>query len=178
MIQLNPEKRALASVVGAAALVALTIGIIWPTVGYISKINRETYDLRVYLEKKYENVSRLKNSVKKIDEIKAEAAAFPQYLFHSGDELKLITILENLATENKMGQRVESSNLDKITDSLVRFSLVVTGDYQNFFRYLRGLEKLGLFLNVERLYLVPTNNRDEASRDVSAQINFTLYVNN
>ncbi|MEK7212872.1 MAG: hypothetical protein AAB678_00340 [Patescibacteria group bacterium] len=177
MINLNPVKKAEASVAIFALLVVIIAGIIWPTVGYIGKINNDTSDLRIYLEKKYESAKSLKKSVKKIDEVRAGVESFPQHLFHPGDELKLITILENLAAENKINQRVVNSNLDKLTGEAVRVSLIVAGDYQNFWRYLRQFEKLGLFLNIERLYLVPSASRDLKTRQVSAEINFSLYVN-
>lgn len=177
MINFNPEKRVQASVAGFALLVVIIAGIIWPTVNYISQINQDTYDLRVYLEKKYDSAKSLKNSVKKIDEVRAGVESFPQHLFHPGDELKLITILENLASENKINQRVVNSNLDKLSGSEVKVSLVVAGDYENFWKYLRQFEKLGLFLNIERLYLVPSAVRDAKTQQVSAEINFNLYVN-
>ena len=51
MINLNPVKKSRSFRRHFCPKVVIIAGIIWPTVGYIGKINNDTSDLRIYLEK-------------------------------------------------------------------------------------------------------------------------------
>ena len=177
-MKINLEKKILINV-SVFALTAMIIagGIIWPTVNFINKINRETYNLRLDIEKKYENAHRMHAVLKQINQIKPEAEKFKQYLFKSGDELKLITMLENIATQNKINQKIESSDLDKKIGQQIHLVIAINGNYQNTLHYLSDLNQLPYFLNVEKLEFSPENVYGKATGNVNLRLNLSLYVN-
>ncbi|OGH90238.1 MAG: hypothetical protein A2537_00780 [Candidatus Magasanikbacteria bacterium RIFOXYD2_FULL_36_9] len=177
-IKLNTEKKTLLSLtVFSTITIAIIFGIILPTFNYIKNLERETSGLRLYLEKKYENTRTIRTSKKKIDEIETIVASYPNYLFYRGDELKLITLLENLANNNKVIQKIDSSNLDKFGET-VNLSLTINGDYQNILKYLSALEKSNYYLTITNLQLssafTPQNNNINAT---IMNLDILLYVN-
>ncbi len=179
---LNLEKKTI-GIVGLFALTAIGIalGIIWPTIRYIKKINQETETLRLYLQKKYDATISLRSSVHKIAQIKSAVSLYPDRLFHVGDELKLITALEKIAAEDKVSQKIEGSNLDKlIPGQNLNLSLNIRGEYLNTLKYLADLKKLDYFIIAEQAQWAPLFNSAEPS-SVSAAImylNLSLYVSN
>jgi Tfp pilus assembly protein PilO len=128
--------------------------VILPTITYIKSLNRETADLKRYLEKKYEVNHSLLNSKQKIEEIKNSMDEYQSYIFFKGEELKLITQLENLSNNFQVIQTINSSNLDK-PDETIRLSITIKGNYPNVLKYLTALEKQNYFLHIKNLRLSP-----------------------
>lgn len=167
------------SLIFAIIILAVLFTVIYPTIKQIEQVHKQTYDLRQYLEQKNKNSSRLHLSVQRINEVKKEAASFPNYIFKTGDELILITNLESIATKNNLTQKIESSNFDNITNHTAVLSLTTLGGYLNTIKYLNDLEKLNYFISVQRLELTPATSRGvEISKDVNMRLNLNLYVNN
>lgn len=152
--KLNLEKRTiLILAVFSLMIVAILIAVIIPTISYIKGLNTETESLRQYLEKKYEANHTLSSSKQKIEELKIATADYENYLFFKGDELKLITALEDLATDFKLSQKINSSDLDKPSGDYVRINLTLSGNYQNLLQYFSALEKQKYFIHTENLQL-------------------------
>ncbi|MFA6424284.1 MAG: hypothetical protein WCV83_03160 [Candidatus Magasanikbacteria bacterium] len=177
-LNLNTEKRTLI-ILAVFTVITLTIifGIIFPTIRYIRNLEEETNSLRVYLEKKYENTRNIRTSKKKIDEIESIVAQYPDLLFYRGDELKLITSLERLASNNKVIQKINSSNLDKPGET-VNFSLTLSGDYQNILKYLSSIEKEDFYFTITNLQIssaFSTQNNNPSATIMN--LDLLLYVN-
>jgi len=174
------EKKMMISV-GVLAVLALTISavIIWPTVQKIRGMNRDTENLLRYLETKYENAKNLRSSLKKARDIKEEVLGFESHIFRKGDELKLITDLENIASQNGLTQKIENSNLDNITGQQAEISLLISGDYQKILKYLADLENNNYFININKISLTPIFDRtsNNIGRDANLHISIGIYVN-
>lgn len=150
-----------------------------PTIRYIQNLNDDMSRLREYLEKKYENTRAIRSSKKMIDEMDSVVVSYPDYLFFKGDELKLITLLENLATTNNITQKIDNSNLDSIKGDTVNISLSLSGNYENILKYLSALEKEKYFFTVSTLrissaYTLQNNNQ----KATTMNLDLMLYVNN
>jgi Tfp pilus assembly protein PilO len=177
-IHLNTEKKTLITLsIFSIVTMAIIFGIIFPTFKYIQNLEEETGQLREYLEKKYENTRTIRTSKKKIDEIESIVSHYPNFLFYRGDELKLITSLENLANSNKVTQKIDNSNLDKFGD-YINLSLTINGDYQNILKYLAALESGNYYFTITNLQLSsafsPQNNNANAT---IMNLDLILYVN-
>ncbi len=177
-MKLNTEKRTIIILTIFSVITLIIIfQIIFPTIRYIKNLEQDTNNLREYLEKKYENTKTIRTSKKKIEEIKSTVAKYPDYLFYHGDELKLITTLENIATRNQIIQKIDNSNLDKLDDKL-NLSLTLNGDYQNILKYLSALEKENYYFIITNLQLSsafsPQNNNTNAT---IMNLDLILYVN-
>jgi Tfp pilus assembly protein PilO len=180
-MRLNTEKQTIVVVsIFSGIILLIVLGIIVPTAQYIKHLNDETTTLKNYLEKKYETTANLRSSIKKIEEIKMAVNEYSQYFFKSGDELSLITALENIAAKNKVTQKIENSNLDQKASGLIKVSLSVNGEYEKTLKYLSDLEKLNYFINVERLQLTSAGTKpgeSASSTQTNLYLDFSLYVN-
>lgn len=180
-MRLNIEKQTTVTVgIFAGIILLIVLGVIVPTAQYITRLNNETTTLKDYLERKYETTTHLRSSIKQIEEVKQVVSEYPQYFFRPGDELALITALENIATKNKVIQKIENSNLDQKSAGLVRVSLSVNGQYGKTLSYLSDLEKLNYFINIERLQLTSAGlkpGESASSTPTNLYLGFSLYVN-
>jgi len=174
----SEQKYLLALGIVIAAVVVIGAGIIYPTVNYIGHINDDTYQLRAFLEKKYQNVMKLKNSKEQINQIKDGALLYQKYLFTTDDTLKLITVLENLAEAHSVTQNIENTNLDKIENNELKLSITATGNYRDLFYYLKDLENAPYFLNPIAFSISSARGRDPNSpAQAVMHLTLHLYVN-
>lgn len=167
--------------VGGLSLLVLIIvlGIFVPTLSYIKKTAKQSYELRLYLEKKYEQSLRSRITRKKLEEIKKSTTNFESFLFKTGDDLALITFLENLSTKNNVAQSISSPNLDKIGNNrIVTLSIGLSGDYKNILKYLADLESSNYFIYMTQMQFTPTYARSgEILPDTKLSLTAELYVN-
>lgn len=145
---------------------SVIIAVFLPTIRYIQNLSDETGSLREYLNKKYETNHSLLNFRQKIQEDKAAVEEYKNYLFFKGDELLLITKLENLSDQFQVNQKINSTDLDKPGDT-IHISMTVVGNYLNLLEYLLAIEKQVYFLHIKNLHLspgfsVPTDNPQAA----------------
>lgn len=172
------EKKIIISIASFAALsVIIVMAIIVPTIKYIKELDRETYNLRIALEKKNERVMSYRRANEQIEKIKKDAPQFENYLFLPGQELKLITTLEAIATKDGMTQKINNSNIDKITNQKIQLSLTIIGPFEKAVKYLNDLEQLPYFINVNKLSISPQTDRSNPNSDqVSMNLDLSLYV--
>lgn len=179
MMRLNFEKKVIIHVLFFVAVIIIIAGaIIWPTVNYIHTLNRETYDLRIYLEKRYESTKNIRYSRQKAEEIKNEVNDFSSMIFTAANQLNLITTLENIAARHDITQKIDNLNLDQAAHQLI-LSLNIEGEYLDSLRYLTDLEKINYFLQVEKLAWTPVFDRNEqnSSTKIKMYLGLKLYVN-
>lgn len=176
------EKKVLTTIVlFSVVILAITGFIIYPTIQQIKLLYQATYELRLDLEKKYEHALKVRASTRRTAEVKAAAQSFSRYLYHAGDELLLITTLENLATTHSLSTKIENSSLDKITDQRINLSLTTNGSFYNTLSYLSDLEHLPYYFITRRLRMVPVSKRPGVLPDtntVDMNLDVSLYVNN
>jgi len=178
-LKLNIEKKTIIFLtIISIVTIGIVGGVILPTLYNIKNLEDETSKIRQYMEKKYQDTRSLSNSKQKIEEIQTMMADFEEHLFYRGDELQLITMLENLATANKVNQKINQSNLDKTGDGTITFSITVNGDYINVLQYLNTLEKQKYFINIKQLTFssafTPQNKNPNAA---VMNLELLLYAN-
>lgn len=162
-----------------ALFLAISLGIMLPTLLKIKKTAEESYKLRLLLEQKYEQSIRSRVTKQRLNEIKQNITDFDAYIFKAGDELRLITFLESLAATHALNQTISDSSLDKIgADQMAAISLSLNGEYQNILRYISDLEASTYFLNIEQMQLKPIFGKNgDLSKLASLELTTKLYVN-
>lgn len=152
--------------------------IILPTVNHIGELDKDTYEMRLDLEKKYEHNRNLRTVLKELEKAMEATSNYNNFIFKSGQELQLITQLENMANKNNVIYRVNNSNLDNITNQRLTLSLNISGTYNNTLNYLADLENFHYFININRLYLIPLQDRlnPNNTSTVSMDLDFSLYA--
>lgn len=167
--------------VGSLSLVVLIIifAIFVPTLSYIKKTADESYKLRLFLENKYEQSLRSRITRKKLEEIKRSATDFNPFLFKAGDELKLITFLENLSAKHSITQTIASSNLDKIGNNRVAtVAINLSGNYHDILKYIAELETSDYFIHIAQMQFSPAFARNgEPTATTNLNLTIELYVN-
>ncbi|MCX6779625.1 MAG: hypothetical protein NT034_00370 [Candidatus Magasanikbacteria bacterium] len=154
-INLSIEKRTiLVLTLFFLSTVIIIMAIIFPTINFIKNLSDDTGNLRKYLDDKYEANHSLLNYKQKIEEDSAAITEYKSYLFFKGEELQLITKLENLAEQYKLNQKINNTDLDK-PGNTIHISLTLTGNYANLLQYLLALEKDVYFMQVKSLHLSP-----------------------
>src|SRR3989339_385788 len=176
-MRLNFETKTKIFVTGLGIImVVVIVGAILPTARDIYGINRDTLNLKNYLDQKYKNVMTLRRSSQKIDDIKKQTDIFSATLYHHGDELKLITFLENTATNNKLTQKIQAPNLDKPENKIIKLSLSLNGAYPDILKYLSDLEKAPYFLVLNRIQVSTASERIKRDVAVPANLNLDLEM--
>lgn len=159
------------------AVLIISFGIFWPTTYYIRKINDQTAQLRAFLEEKYQQTLRSRVTRKRLSEIKGTLPELQSHVFKRGNELELITYLEDLSAKHKLTQSINNSDLDKITNSKITISMTLIGDYLNTLNYITDLESSVYFLNIEQLQLAPVFTRNgDLTPQVSLNLTLGMYV--
>lgn len=176
MIRLTIEKKVLLVIATCVAVViAIVAFIIVPFVRRINDLNRQTYDLRVYLEKKHQRAVNFSLAIKTLEKIAPQTTDFANHIYHSDDALKLITALEGIASADTVTQKINSSNLDS-NNPIVTLSLQASGNYQNVLQYVRDLEALDYFLTIRKVQLSSSADQVSKTQIVSAVIDISLYA--
>lgn len=180
-IKLSPDKKIIGAVlIFATATVAVTAGIMWPTTQSILKLNHETTTLKNYLEQKYETARHLRFTADQLETVKNNVGEYRNYLFYQGDELKLITDLETIASRHGVTQKISAPDLGKNNTNKIIFNILASGGYENLWAYLSDLEKTHYFLNVEKLHLEPVpikgSAMNTAEKSYNLQLTLGLYV--
>lgn len=178
-MHLTLEKRIIAAIIALASVaIAIVFFIIWPTINHIKEMDKTTEDLRLYLEKKYERSLNVRATLKQVDAIKAEMVNAPKYLFHTGDDLRLMVALESVAKKNNVEQNVANSNLNNPATQNILIALTVTGEYDNVLKYLADLENMPYFFSVNHLVFSPTvqTGSDPKIPLFTMNLDISLYV--
>ncbi len=180
LIRLDLTKKIIAWVSILAILTLVIIfGIFVPALNYIKKTAEDSYKLRVFLEQKYEQSLRSRITRKKLTEIKSSISKFDPFLFKSGDELKLITFLENLSAKHNVAQTISNSTLDKVTSGRVaNISMGLSGTYSNILKYIAELETSDYFIYINQMQISSSFTKSgEPTPTTNLNLTIELYVN-
>lgn len=131
------------------------------------------------LDKKHLSSENLRDNLALVKEVNQQIQTYGQYFFIQGDEIKLITDLENIAAKNKMSQKILASNLDNYVNSRIDITINLTGPYANILKYLTDLEAYNHIIAIQKIEFQPTgfsvSNPNELSAIMRVQI--SLYAN-
>lgn len=157
----------------------IILGIFVPTLTYIKKTSDESYKLRLFMEQKYEQSLRLRVTRKKLEEIKNSSTDFYSFIFRPGDELKLITYLEDLSAKHHITQTIVNSTLDKTGGNrTASISMNLTGSYENILMHIAELETSNYFIYINPLRITPVFTKNgESTPATSLSLTIELYVN-
>ncbi len=158
----------------------IIVAIIIPSVRSVRELESETVELRTYMEKKYQQTHTIRQTVEEGDQMRSSTRAFPERIYRSTQTLELVTMLEAIATRNNVSQKINSTNLDQITEGRAVISLTINGNYPNVLGYLKDLENAPYFINVTTLALSPLVDRFggevTATSPVTLNLDLSLYA--
>jgi hypothetical protein len=137
-----------------AALAALVGFIIWPSIKDIRSLNEVIENQQVELERLYIKGRSIKQTLEEYREVKPTVATLDNIYVKRGDELKLITTLEQVAHDQGVEQDLtQASPTDNRQGNTLQLQLHVVGSLPKLIKYLAALEALDYYLNVNLLRL-------------------------
>lgn len=178
-MRLSIERQTAITIVSLSLITALIIGLVLlPTIQHIKDLRQQTYNLRLFLEKKYERSVHLHASLGSIRDLNQKTARYQEYIFHAADELRLVTQLEALAAATHVTDTIASANLDKRTADYIDLSLSVTGSYRDTLNFFERLERtVPYFLIIKNFQLSPGINRSApAAAEAIANLHLDIRV--
>ncbi|MBU1038659.1 hypothetical protein KKC17_00250 [Patescibacteria group bacterium] len=139
--------------VGLALLTVLgTIGfIIWPNIKTIFTLNQQIMLERESLEMLYQRGQKIRQTTAQYEKIKPTLEQFETMFIKPGDELTFVTTLEQVAKQNSVNQKINLAKTDDklITNKSLNLQVQAIGQFNNLLNYLKDLEKLDYYLNLE-----------------------------
>lgn len=123
--------------------------LIYPLKNNVTEIKGKIDEQRINLEiakNKSENLSATEKDLAGINEKKL---VLDQMIITSENQLSLFNDIENLAQINNLEQDYNLEMVDTTTtNSEVKMSINIAGDYLAFLRYFEGLESLNYYIKI------------------------------
>lgn len=160
-----------------AAYAAIIIFIIIPTINDIRDISRSIYNERVDLERKYLRGQLLKKTIKDFEKIKPQEEKLSSIFVKTGQELELITLLEDIANKNQVDLKINLKTTQKQQKiPSLTLEIKIEGNYLNTLSYLNDLERLNYYFNVENLQI--STYGQESTGSVKLSLVGNIYTEN
>lgn len=191
MTRINLRQQVLFTTIGIAVISIVIAGIIIvPAIKQILSLQTSITETQKFLEQQYEKTQRMRRSVHSLDSIILQTEKFQNTTIKEGDELRVITELEKLASNNNIEQNLRVEKIDpKETKGLpteteknlppilkktpyYTFSFSNVGSFENHIKYLKELEKLPYYLNISSLQF----EKKTASGLLGLRFNANVYI--
>lgn len=168
-------------------LFLISIFVIYPSIRKINNIKINVEKLETELEDKYNNARKLRRTMKELEEIKQNVQKYQTITIKKGDELSLITTLENIAKKNNIEQNLDVSFFDYTVDSknpkgekpaldqYYEISFLNIGKYKDLLNYLGDLEELPQYLIIKNL-TIEKKLKVEDTNTVTLNFQARVYV--
>lgn len=166
-------------------LASISIGIIYPAIKKIGALKENIAKIQNEMEQKYENSQKLRRTMRELESTEIEVKKFTQATVKPGDELKIITELENLALKHSVDQTLSvsysgsNSNIKKSPTEYYELSFLNNAFFEDHIQYLGDLEKLPYYVIIKGIGLEKrqgsiTSNTEKTP--VTLSFNAKIYV--
>jgi hypothetical protein len=159
------------------AIGCLSIGIfvLYPTLTHMYALSTDIRGLQSEREKEYTNTQAMRRTLRELDTVTAEVSQYANMAITTGDELSIITELEQLALEHSLSQTLGAS-YQATPDKEVRlpyytFTFVLNGSFEDSMAYLRTLETRPYYVLIHSISLTKAT-----SQTVTVRFEARIYV--
>ncbi len=137
--------------------------IIHKAVKEIYTLNQAINQERAKLEEKYQKRKSARLTVENFNKIRKELPNLETSVIHAGDELNLVTSLEEAASKNNISQKINLSPRENKKDfgDRINITLNIDGSFQDFLRYLNDIERMKIMLIVDNINISQATREDE-----------------
>lgn len=151
--------------------------VIWPSVQTIRQTAQSIYSEYEQLEAKHKRGHEMKFVAQEFRELEPKVEVFQNVALKPGDELKFITNLETIATNNRVQQTLRLKT-DSIESSGRRyqklpFELTISGQYADVLKHISEIESLDNLTQIEELRMSPGAER---AQNQSLQVRLSAFV--
>lgn len=174
----KPQTKILVSCIATVVLVGLMVGlIIWPSHGRLKELHVAIREQRLELDKIYQQGRSLKIALAQYQEVKPKISVLSNVYVKPGEELQIITTLENLADKQNIQQDLKASAGPDSNALSLPLQLQATGSFNNIIGYLSALEAMDYYLNTTTLRISLASSKLGANLDSNSQITALLITN-
>jgi len=148
--------------------------IILPRVNYISKSGKEIMDRRIYLEEQYIKVRNFRKNNEEMKLVDKDIQRLDEVFVEYDGDLQFIETLENLATDNKIEQRISLGKIESEKNNEfeeITLEIFAEGNFLNIMNYLISIETLGYYVNISLLDISRLNIEKNFVGDESNNLN-------
>lgn len=175
-----PRKFFYSFLLTAASLAILAYGLAFPTIRQIKELRANIISQKLDLEKKLSqdrNMSQLSEKLKKIE---PQLDLLDSVFLSQNQDLEFITALEGLASRFQLSQQLALGMDKTVTNNgyyIVPATIDVSGSLGNVIDYLKALEKMKFYVNIEALDLssATPGQSDASSAKYSLKISALTY---
>ncbi len=165
-------------------ILCICVTILYPTIKTIISLGSDISKIQQNLEEKYEISQKLRRSLQEIDKVEKNTVLYSQAFIKKGEELEVITALENIATENNITQNmdmvlVNTEGKDKSAlPQYYKISFVTNGFFSDQIAYLDALNKLPYYVIIQNLNLEKRNKKENEKNPLALTFEARIYVEN
>lgn len=142
-----------------AALAALGVFIIHPSIARIQTINQDIYQQEVYLEKLYLRGQLIKQVRAQLAEIGPFIEKMALGFVDPKESVKFIETLEKAARDFEILQKIDlrtEERIEKPIYEIMPTHLSLQGDFINLVRFLARLEEIDYYFNIDSISVTST----------------------
>lgn len=145
----------------------------------INKLRSEIISEKIEIEKRVNREQNLSNLAVKLKKIELNSEQIDNIFIAKDNELDFIKTLEDIATYNNVMQNInllpDKTNVKGISKTVV--NIIIEGTYENVLNYLRDIESLPHYINVNYLSLgnVQGNKNGEVENSVKLTISAETF---
>lgn len=186
MAHFQEKKIIILSISATVLLLLLAFVVIIPGYQKITSTNAQIYEMRAQLETKYLEAKLIHKSQVKIGEAEKLTQDLEKNFLPKGNELTLITFLENLSEKNTLKQTL-TLNPEKKTDKFnypyLELNITLTGNLGSLMIYIDELKKSNYYIYLTDLNFVKGGSLELATQKnivnpVTLNIKALVYVQN
>ncbi|MBD3311823.1 MAG: hypothetical protein GF349_05050 [Candidatus Magasanikbacteria bacterium] len=159
---------------------AIIYFVLIPNAMKILKLQSDINQNQQFLEEQWQKSKHLKKSMQEFDTVKKEVEKYSAMTMKEGEELKIITELEAVAEKNNIRQNLELGDISNEEDpdiglKFYKFSFRNYGTYHDLVKYLKDIEELPYFINIDTLRF-QRGSGNKYNAQVGLNFEGTIYV--
>ncbi|MFH0856659.1 MAG: hypothetical protein V1860_02055 [bacterium] len=167
------------------AIIVIAGFIILPTMRNIKDMSDKITELKVELEKKYDNRQTLRSEMNRYKKIDENIEKFLEIYVKENGQLLFITAIEDIAAKNNLDQKInmldlaESPNKNKAgTQSNAyssRINIHLKGGYADILKYLSDTRKISYYINIQSISISKLSEQKNYANKGSAEADILAY---
>lgn len=160
------------------ALVGITFLIVLPAINTINQLREQIYESQRLLEERLQRTKLVKRSLQELTAIEKQMQEFKVTTFEEGEELKIITELENLAPQYNIRQTLNVAPVASPVKGLqaYTFSFLNHGLFADQIKYLKALEELPYYISINSIQWEKRKGETENGNAVTARFDGLIYA--
>lgn len=162
--------------------VGLFLGVVLPSTFAVREIREDIDGEHIKIQERYHERGQLKETLLNLREIKSSVTALTSVAVKEGRELEFVQALEAAAGRHTIEQDIQLKTVNQIElsdwEMTVPITITAEGDFVDLLNYLRDLESLTYYINIDSFVFGSTRTKGAkkiTDEPVRATMNGSVY---